>query len=237
VEAVKNALNTRTFRLARHLIAWSEWTKHSLICDYGVKADKISVIPPGIDMDEWHFPARAREKGGPVRLLFVGGDFLRKGGATLLQAFRQELMGTCELDIVTREQVDLEGLRGVRVHHSLKPNGRGLKDLYAAADVFVFPTLGDVRPLAVMEAMASGLPVVSTHVGAIGEQVDEGVTGFLVPPGDDQAVAEAVLRLVADPGLRCAMGVAGRTMAERLFNAEQNYRDVLTVCKTCVDGA
>jgi glycosyltransferase involved in cell wall biosynthesis len=102
--------------------------------------------------------------------------------------------------------------------------------------VFVFPTLGDVRPLAVMEAMASGLPVVTTHVGAIGEQITEGVTGFLVPPGDHQAVAEAVLKLVADPELRRGMGAAGRLTAERLFDAAKNYRDVLTVCKACVDA-
>ena len=146
-------------------------------------------------------------------------------------------MGACELDIVTREGVDIDGLHGVRVHHGLGPNAPELMKLYARADAFVFPTFGDVRPLAVMEAMASGLPVVSTRVGAIGEQVEDGVTGFLVPPGDHRIVAEAVLKLIADPDLRHGMGVAGRLAAERLFDAARNYQQVLAVCKKCVDGA
>ena len=71
--------------------------------------------------------------------------------------------------------------------------------------------------------MASGLPVVTTSVGAIGEQVEHGVTGFLVPPGDHDALAEAMLRLVADPDLRREMGAAGRRAADRLFNGARNY--------------
>jgi glycosyltransferase involved in cell wall biosynthesis len=235
VEALKNALNNRTFRLARRLIAWCDWTKQSLVRDYGVDPTKIAVIPPGIDLDRWHFTREPRENHGRLRLLFVGGDFLRKGGAILLKAFRQDLMGACELDIVTREEVDLDGLHGVHVHHGLRPNGRDLMRLYARADVFLFPTFGDVRPLAVMEAMASGLPVISTGVGAIGEQVEQGVTGFLVPPGNHEAVSEAVLKLVADPDLRHRMGAAGRQAAERLFDGKRNYPDLLAVCKKCVD--
>jgi glycosyltransferase involved in cell wall biosynthesis len=236
VEALKNALNNRTFRLARKLIAWCDWTKASLVRDYGVDPDKVVVISPGIDLDRWHFPHEPREEAGPIRLLFVGGDFRRKGGEVLLEAFRQELVGACELDIVTREEVDLDGLRGVRVHHGLGPNAPELMSLYARADVFVFPTFGDVRPLAVMEAMASGLPVISTRVGAIDEEVDEGITGLLVSPGDHRTVAEAVTRLVADPDLRRRMGAAGRCAAERRFDASRNYREVLDVCKKCVDA-
>ena len=236
VEALKNALSRRTFNKARKLVSWHQWGKESLVRDYGVNADKVSVIPPGIDLDRWNFP-REQNSGhtGRVRLLFVGGDFRRKGGDTLLTAFRRDLMKECEIDIVTREQVSTEGLVNVRVHHGLGPNTPELMALYARADVFVFPTLADTLPLAIMEAMASGLPVVTTRVGALTEEVEHGLTGFLVPPGDVNALAEATLRLVKDPELRRAMSIAGRRFADERFNGSRNYAGLLALCKSCVD--
>jgi glycosyltransferase involved in cell wall biosynthesis len=234
VESVKNAVNRRTFNLARHLVVWNQWGKRSLVHHYGVNRDKVSVIPPGIDLSSWDF---AREPhAGPLRLLFVGGDFLRKGGDTLLAAFREHLMPHCELDIVTRDDVDTQGLLNVRVHNGLGPNSPPLMALYRRADVFVFPTLGDSLPIVIMEAMASSLPVVTTAVGAIREEVNEGVTGFLIEPGDSQALAERTMRLVSRPALRAKMGAAGRLAADNLFNASRNYKAVLAVIKRTADG-
>jgi glycosyltransferase involved in cell wall biosynthesis len=193
------------------------------------------VIPPGVDLDKWK-STRSDEPARPVRLLFVGGDFRRKGGDTLLKAFRDSLMPHCELDIVTRENVDTRGLTGVRVHHGLGPNVPELMALYARADLFTFPTLADTLPLVVMEAMASGLPVITTTVGALREEVEDGVTGFLIPPGDANALAEATLRLVTNPQLRRDMSAAARNSADQRFNASRNYPHVLAVCKNCVDA-
>jgi glycosyltransferase involved in cell wall biosynthesis len=234
LESFKNALNRRAFGQARRLITWHEWGKDSLINEYGVDAQKIVVIPPGVDLDKWK-SARDGHSGPPVRLLFVGGDFRRKGGDTLLAAFRTSLMGECELDIVTREQVDTQGLSGVRVHHGLGPNAPELMALYARADLFTFPTLADTLPLVIMEAMASGLPVITTSVGALREEVEDGVNGFLIPPGDASALAEATLRLVRNPQLRRDMSAAARQVADRRFNSSRNYPHVLAVCKRCVD--
>ena len=164
------------------------------------------------------------------------GNFRRKGGEFLLEAFRQDLMEDCELDIVTRESVDTRGMRGVRVHHNLAPNTPELMKLYARADLFTFPTLADTLPLAVMEAMASGLPVITTTVGALREEVDDGITGFLVPPRDAKALAEATMRLVSNPALRRDMSTAARQAAVQRFNGSQNYARLLAVCKNCVDA-
>jgi glycosyltransferase involved in cell wall biosynthesis len=235
VEALKNALNRRTFTHARKLITWHEWGKHSLIDDYGVNGDKVEVIPPGIDLERWNFPRPAIAGPGLVRLLFVGGDFRRKGGETLLAAFRRDLMPYCHLDIVTREDVNTEGLTNVSVHHGMGPNAPDLMAMYRRADVFIFPTLADTLPLVVMEAMASGLPVVTTNVGALTEEVEHGVTGFLIPPSDVNALADATLQLVKNPNLRLEMGAAGRRMADRRFNGSRNYPRVLDVVKSCVD--
>lgn len=235
VEMLKNTLNRRVFNHARKLISWNEWGKQSLLRDYGVKPSKVAVIPPGIDVDRWRV-TREASRGGPVRLLFVGGDFKRKGGEVLLTAFQQGLMRDCSVDIVTQEDVDTQGLSNVRLHHGLGANSPELMRLYAAADVFVLPTLGDSLPLVIMEAMAAGLPVIATSVGAIVEAVDHGVTGFLVPVGDHQALAEATQQLVTNPDLRRNMGEAARREAGRLFSGARNYRDVLEVCKSCVNA-
>ncbi len=177
-----------------------------------------------------------QDQGRPLRLLFVGGDFRRKGGLTILEAFRASLMQSCELDIVTREDVDTSGLRGVRVHHGLKPNTPELTTLYAQADVFVFPTLADGLPLAIMEALSSGLPVITTAVGALREQVEDGVNGFVITPGDAGALAAATLRLVNDPALRANMAGAARRSADLKFNSSRNYTRLLALCKECVDA-
>ncbi len=137
MESLKNALNRGTFNRARRLVIWNEWGKNSLVKEYGVDANKVVVIPPGVDMDKWK-SAREVEPQKPVRLLFVGGDFRRKGGDTLLKAFSNSLKQECELDIVTREQVDTRGLAGVRVHHGLGSNAPELMALYARADISHF---------------------------------------------------------------------------------------------------
>jgi glycosyltransferase involved in cell wall biosynthesis len=239
LEAWKNQKNRRTFLSARHLITWCDWAKQSLVTDYGIAADKITVIPPGIDLAKWRFERKPRPTNAPVRLLFVGGDFRRKGGDLLLRVFRDTLAKSnvsCELDIVTREEVNTTGLTGVRVHHGLNSNAPELMRLYAEADAFVFPTRGDCLPIAVMEAMASGLPVLATRVGAICEEVEEGETGFLVPPDDVNALAAAAQNLVQDGALRQRMGQAGRERAEAHFDGARNYRAVIAHIKRCVDG-
>jgi glycosyltransferase involved in cell wall biosynthesis len=109
--------------------------------------------------------------------------------------------------------------------------------LYARADIFTFPTRADVLPLVIMEAMASGLPVITTAVGAVCEQVDEGVNGFLVPPGNARALAEVTLRLVKDTQLRNRMSIDARRCADQKFNAAKTYPAVLAVCKESVDAA
>ncbi len=142
LEAIKNALNRRTFNHARRLITWHEWGKESLIRDYDVEGQKVHVVPPGIDLGRWSVNRSGPRRPGLVRLLFVGGDFRRKGGDTLLQAFRRELTAHCELDIVTREDVDTQGLSNVRVHHGLGPNVPELMALYAAGRCVRVPDAG-----------------------------------------------------------------------------------------------
>jgi len=229
---LKSAWYRSIFHKAVALVTWSNWVKQSLEQDYGVDGSKVKVIPPGVNLRQWSPTIKEIGQNGTLRLLFVGKDFERKGGKVLLNAFNQGLADFCRLDIVTSdESVCSEG--AVHVHRGLKPNSQPLKQLFAEADIFVFPTLGDATPLAILEAMASGLPVVTTAVGALSEQVENGVTGWVVPPNDPGAITEAICALASNPVRRVSMGAAGRAAAERRFDAEQNARALLSVLKNC----
>lgn len=225
LEAFKKRMNERAFSAARRLVTWSEWAKGSLVADYGVPADKIVVIPPGIDIAAWN---RSERSSHPrkVHLLFVGGDFERKGGVTLLAALHglsPEMQKRLHLHVVTRTEQAVQEAANVSVYHNVTPNSDVLRALFARADVFVFPTRGDCLPLAVLEALASSLPVITTSVGALPEAVQHGRTGWIVPPDDPVALGEALERLIGDDALRAQMGQAARYVAEARFDAKKNY--------------
>lgn len=95
---------------------------------------------------------------------------------------------------------------------------RDVPEMLAASDLFVLPSLGDAYPTVLMEAMAAGLPVVSTRVGGIPEIVDDGRTGILGPPGDATALANAISDLLDSRERREALGRAARAESERRFS-------------------
>jgi glycosyltransferase involved in cell wall biosynthesis len=207
---------------------WSEWCAKSLRDEYGIAAERIHVIPPGIDLSRWKLADRVQD--GPTRILFVGGDFRRKGGDLLLSAFRRSLSGHCELHLVTRDDVPVSA--GVFVYRDLTPNDPRLRDLYARAHVFVLPTRADCFSLASLEAMATGLPVITTRVGGIPEIVDDGRSGFLVDPGDEQGLVRALRDLVESPELRARMGALGRRIVEERFDAARTTARLLDLLES-----
>ncbi len=235
-DRLKRIWNRRAFRRAAALITWSEWARASLIRDYGIPSEKVRVIPPGVDLSLWR-PAKGEKASERLRMLFVGAHFARKGGDVLMSAFRA-LGPQAELDIVTPDTEGIPQTDGnLRVHRNLAINSSELRGLYAAADLFVLPTLNDCTPLVILEAMASGLPVVSTDIGAIREQVIQGETGLLVRPGDAADLAGVLRSLAEDPDRRRRMGRAARARADERYCAKRNYGQVLGLLKTLVDAS
>ncbi|HYX15428.1 MAG TPA: glycosyltransferase family 4 protein [Nostoc sp.] len=237
LERRKFLWNKSTYHNATSIVAFSQWAKDSVVDDYGVPAEKVTVIPPGVDLEQWNFRRNKTEhqsSTNALRLLFVGGDFARKGGYTLLEAFRNSLNQDCTLEIVTKDanlERKLAGIENIRVHCGLTPNSQPLKELYAQADIFVFPTQADCLPNAISEAMAVGLPVITTDVGALPEQVEHGVNGLIVPPSDPAALINAVRALKSDTK-RDAMAAASHRIAEERFDARRNYRAILALMKS-----
>lgn len=226
VARAKRAVNTANFRLARALIGWSRWTARSLVDDYGSSPEKVHVVPPGVDTSVWRPEPRARSPR--PRLLFVGGDFERKGGPELLRAFTAlGIADRAELHIVTRDEVP--STRGVVVHRGMRNGSEALRRLYAESDAFILPTVADCFSIVSIEAMASGLPVAVTDVGGVSDIVVDGQTGFLMTPGDDRAIGRALTALVYDEALRLRMGRAARERAVAKFDARDSARRLLAI--------
>jgi glycosyltransferase involved in cell wall biosynthesis len=223
-------------RAALHF-PYTRWAAAPLVEDCGVPAERVHPLNVGIDLERWPY-ARRGEDAAPERpkILFVGGDFARKGGPLLVDVFRRRFAAVAELHLVTREPPpDLPP--GASIHADLVPNDPRLRALYAEADLFVLPTRADLSSFAVLEAMATGLPVVATRVGGITEIVRDGTTGYLVAPDDAAALADRIELLLGDPARRRRMGAEGRAVVEDEYNAAVNVPRMLDLMKAAVDAA
>jgi glycosyltransferase involved in cell wall biosynthesis len=234
----KHRVVTDVYRSARLIAPWSNWTKGSLMRDYGVPPEKIVVVPPGVDVEQWALPpAGVREaslaaSNGLPRILFVGGDFARKGGLLLLEWFATRGQGRCELHLVTRQPPTLpESLPGLHLHTHLEANDPRLMDLYRESHLFVLPTLADCFGVASIEAMSTGLPVITTNVGGVPDIVEDGQQGFLIAPQDSAALAAGIERLLEDGALRQAMGVRARAKVLERFDARKNAGQLIDLMK------
>jgi len=198
--------------------------------------DKIHIIRCGID-SEVFLPATKKEGKGPFRIICVASYEEVKGHKYLVEACRR--LREAGIDFVC----DLIGDGPVRERVAKQIAGANLKDkviihgsrkrqevaeMVRAADVKVLasvPTAEGKRegiPVVIMEAMASGLPVISTQLSGIPELVDDGRTGILVAPGDVEALALALQKLYENPALRLSMGQAGREKVLQEFNMKIN---------------
>jgi glycosyltransferase involved in cell wall biosynthesis len=204
------------FRRARAITATSRWAADDLVKGYPDCAGKVHVMPYPILA---HFPTSTvedrfdRTRAEPcrsVQVLFVGGDFPRKGGPELLDAWRASgLAGRATLQVVTGWPIPPESLPdGVRLVRGVTPHSDVWRSLWQTSDLFVMPARHEAFGLVYQEAAAAGLPVVATRINAVPEIVEDGRTGILVPPGDSAALVRAMQALVESAELRRRMGAA-----------------------------
>lgn len=211
----KHRVNVLLMRGAARLLPWSNWTGDSLVDDYDVDRRRIEALHPGVDLTFWR-PDPAEHASDKMRILFVGGDFDRKGGAMLLEAFQALSSTKCELVLVTKSEIAARP--GVEVHRNVQPNTPELLALYQSSDVFVLPSRAEALGISAVEASAAGLPVIATPVGGLSEVVVDEHTGYLVSAGDVAALIERLRQMVGNPSLRLRLGHAARRRAERLFD-------------------
>jgi len=223
-------LERRVHEAARLLVANSAKVAASLRQDYAVPEDRIRVLPFGVDAPSFPSgPAPGTAARRPT-LVFVGRQLARKGGLQLLRLHRDHFADRADLVLVTTEPVPEDP--GVRVVDDLRPGDPRLWDLLRGSSVFVFPTEIDQSPNVILEAMAAGLPVVSTDVGAIPEMVADGVAGRLVRPRDDAGLLDAIRSLLDDAAARQAMGAAAQQAQRARYDMRQRVDELVTVLRT-----
>ncbi len=230
IARVKQAATSLLYRSAFHLLPWSTEVGESLIHDYRVPKDRVTVLPPGINLRRWKPADRLQRqtegRTAPFRVLHVGWDFQRKGGDVLLSIAAEPEFRDVEFHFVTSSQVGGDA-PNVFVHPDLAPNSDALIALYGLADVFVLPTRADTYSMVSLEAMATGLPVIVSKVGGIGDIVVEGETGYLTKPDDRDAIREHLRFLRAQPSRRLDMGAKARRRIEHHFDLDHHAETVL----------
>jgi glycosyltransferase involved in cell wall biosynthesis len=243
------ALQTRLLRVMERalatvsdrLVAVSKGVKQDLV-DYGVaRPEKISVIPLGFDLKPF---VDAHPNGGglrrelgladPVRLVgIIGRIFPIKNHRLFLNAAAR----VARVDADTRFVVVGDGTLRPAMEAHARALGLGdrvvftgwrrdLARIYPALDALVVSSDNEGTPVSAVEAMASGCPVVATHVGGLPDLIEDGRTGRLVPPGDPESLASAILDVLGDAEGRRRMGRAARESAAARFGLDRLLNDV-----------
>lgn len=221
-------------RLVTGIIVVSGETERSFRENVGYSGDKVTVVLNGVDMRR--YPAHVdREQlrrslgiGAEAHVMTCVGTFKRqKGQAVLIEALREVserapelhvlLVGDGELRAVTEQQVERAGLAS-QVH--FLGSRRDVPALLAASDSFVLPSLWEGLSIALLEAMASGLPIIATEVSGTSQVMErDGSTGWLIPPGDPDALGRAILELLGDPIAAAEAGDRARERISAHFSA------------------
>ena len=194
------------------------------------EAERLEVVRLGVDCQALQPSAGDREPG-PVRLVCTGRMVSAKGHRILLEALAPLVASgvemTCTLIGDGPERKDLEAMcaaMGIAAQVRFlgaMAHGPTLAEV-AKADIFVLASFAEGLPVALMEAMALGVPCVSTTIAAIPELIRDGQNGLLVPPSNPEALREALQRLVADEDLRREFGKAARETAAAEYNLSTN---------------
>lgn len=203
---------------------------------------KMHIVHCGVDSGLFE-PVSHRE--GSERLLYVGRLAATKGLPILMEA----------LAALTESYPDLEltvvgdGPERTAIEHEARRCGLGrvirfegyrsqawVRDQLQRTDVFVLPSFAEGVPVVLMEAMASGVPVVATRIAGVGELVKDGISGYLVPPGDPIALRERIAELLDDRELRSRFGAAGRAAVERDFDVHRESAWMYRLLKAAREG-
>ncbi|MCK5628347.1 glycosyltransferase family 4 protein [Candidatus Bathyarchaeota archaeon] len=243
----------RMLERSNKIIAVSEYTKRELLKYYRVKQDKIRVIHNGVDIEKFK-PTINKLKAKEVlgldpedkTILYVGRLYSRKGLFTLIESmpavvkkFKKAKLMISGKGLSNELKKLISHAEKLGVEKNIVFTGyfpdEKLPQLYQAADIFAFSTFYENLPFAILEAMSTGLPVVTTNVGGIPEIIEDGVNGFLVEPFNSNQLANRILRFLDNPKEAAVMGLAGRKTIEERFDWRLIVKKVLRVYREALN--
>jgi glycosyltransferase involved in cell wall biosynthesis len=228
------------FRRATHCIVlgrvWQDW----LTAELGVPAARITILPNGVPTPPAQEHAEAASPATAPDLLFLGNLLPRKGLDDLLHALGRPALLATPWRLVVAGGGDPAPYR--RLAAELGLGGRiafaGWLTTEAAGEALqraralILPSHREGLPLVILEALARGIPVVTTPVGAIPDHLVHEETALLVPPGDPDALAAAIARLLADPALARRLSENGRALHRARFSEERFLADLVAIWRT-----
>jgi glycosyltransferase involved in cell wall biosynthesis len=233
-------------RNATLVVTIGSYSKKRILQFYNVDPAKIRIVPNGVDPQRFR-PATGSDcqkvkqrirAGNKQIVLFVGRLILRKGLSYLVEAAKRivkerretlfVIVGNGPIRNRLVSDVEAAGLSGNFAFLG-DVSEEELPRLYRCCDVFVLPSIQEGQGIALLEAEASAKPVVAFNVSGVVGAVRGGVTGLLVQPADSNALAEALLRLLSDDGLREKMGAAGREFVSRELSWDVCAKKMLSV--------
>jgi glycosyltransferase involved in cell wall biosynthesis len=232
--APNRAAERRIFAAADLVACMNNWARQSVHADYGVPESRTMLARSAIDLPSVGGPAGARS--GLVRLVYVGNDWVRKGGPRLVEWHQKHFAERAELHLIGKGIPGVEGLKNV-ISHGAVAREKLLGELLPTMDVFVLPTREDMTPWAIVEAQALRLPVISSRVGAIGELVVHGKTGLLAARDDDAAFVANIGTLIDNGRMRAEMALAAREHAVTEFEPSRWYNGLLDRLKVVAAGS
>lgn len=189
---------------------------------------KLIVLPNSVDPDEYAWD-REYERGTKTVFFLGGNEAFRKGLKDVVAVVEPVVAKAPNVvfHIVAEFESVLpmipDAVRG-RVRFDHKVEGRSKYEAYRNADLYLLPSYGEGFPNALLEAMAAGLPVIVTPVGAVPEVVQEPENGFIVQPGDREAITDRIIRLARDPALCRRMGDENRRKVRRDYDRDSVFR-------------
>jgi glycosyltransferase involved in cell wall biosynthesis len=229
------------------IIAVSDFTRRELLQYYKVKENKIRVIHNGVDTTKFQ-PASDKRKAkqelgfnpDDIAILSVGRLYARKGLFTLIESMPAVVHRFPHAKFIISGKGQSNEMKKL-VAHAQKLNvtdnivftgyypDRKLPRLYQAADVFAFSTFYENLPFAVLEALSTGLPVVTTNVGGIPEMIEDGKNGFLVQPFNSHELSDRILYYLEHPNAASEMALMARKVIEERFDWRLIVKKVLVV--------
>lgn len=231
-KGILNPANTRM------IITNSQLSKKIIREYYDYPAERIHVIYNGVDHRQFSPGSYLSAENGEIRLLFVGQDFKRKGLTPVIQALGEARKAgfNCNLRVIGRDNPapyqSLAAQLGLAENITFEGPSKTIQDAYRTADLFVFPTFYDPFANVCLEALACGLPVITTTTNGSSEIIDEGVDGFVVDGAPDTLAHQLAEKLKTFCGLdamaRRAMREAANTKA-RGFTTAANAEAVVAL--------